>query len=144
MTTPAAAAARAASKAASRRGESGAHQAAAGPSAVPEPTSSTDRDPEEPMNVDAIKQILDLNAKGRTGISDAERVSIGKQIFQINIDNVMNICLVSQVFGAKFFNCDTARLATVNRIFAECMKIDAFDRAQPLKQPGAPSQPPSH
>ncbi len=60
MTTPAAAAARAASKAASRRGESGVHQVAAGPSAVPEPTTSTDRDSEEPMNVDAIKQILDL------------------------------------------------------------------------------------
>jgi maleylacetoacetate isomerase len=57
---------------------------------------------------------------------------------------IADICLVSQVFGAKLFNCDTARFATVNRIFAESMKIDAFDRAQPLKQPGAPGQPPSH
>jgi glutathione S-transferase len=57
---------------------------------------------------------------------------------------IADICLVSQAFGAKFFNCDTGRLATVNRIFAECMKIDAFDRAQPLKQPGAPRQLPSH
>ena len=51
-----------------------------------------------------------------------------------------DICLVGQVFGAKFFNCDLAGVPTVNRIFAECMKLDAFDRAQPLKQPGAPSQ----
>jgi hypothetical protein len=26
------------------------------------------------------------------------------------------------------------------RIFNECMKIDAFDRAAPLKQPGAPKE----
>jgi maleylacetoacetate isomerase len=51
-----------------------------------------------------------------------------------------DICLVGQVFGGKFFNCDLAGVPTVNRIFAECMKIEAFDRAQPLKQPGAPSQ----
>jgi len=27
------------------------------------------------------------------------------------------------------------------RIFGECMKIDAFDRAQPAKQPDAPKSP---
>jgi hypothetical protein len=27
------------------------------------------------------------------------------------------------------------------RIFGECMKIDAFDRSQPLKQPDAPQNP---
>jgi len=26
----------------------------------------------------------------------------------------------------------------VSRIFGECMKIDAFDSSQPLKQPDAP------
>jgi hypothetical protein len=26
------------------------------------------------------------------------------------------------------------------RIFGECMALDAFDRAQPLKQPGAPQK----
>jgi maleylacetoacetate isomerase len=51
-----------------------------------------------------------------------------------------DICLVGQVFGGKFFNCDLAGVPTVGRIFAECMKLEAFDRAQPLKQPGAPSQ----
>ncbi len=54
---------------------------------------------------------------------------------------IADICLASQMFGAKFFNCDSSGLPTVNRIFGECMKIDAFDRAQPFKQPGAPSQP---
>jgi maleylacetoacetate isomerase/maleylpyruvate isomerase len=54
------------------------------------------------------------------------------------------VCLASQVFGAKFFNVDTAGAPTVMRVFGECMKIDAFDRSQPLKQPDAPKTPPAH
>lgn len=55
---------------------------------------------------------------------------------------IADICLASQVFGAKFFNADTAGVPKVMRIFGECMKIDAFDRSQPLKQPDAPKNPP--
>jgi len=54
---------------------------------------------------------------------------------------IADICLASQVFGAKFFNVATAGVPTVMRIFGECMKIDAFDRSQPLKQPDAPKSP---
>ena len=54
---------------------------------------------------------------------------------------IADICLVSQVFGAKFFNVDTGGVPAVMRIFGECMKIDAFDRSQPLKQPDAPKSP---
>jgi len=54
---------------------------------------------------------------------------------------IADICLASQVFGAKFFNADTGGVPTVMRIFGECMKIDAFDRSQPLKQPDAPENP---
>jgi len=57
---------------------------------------------------------------------------------------IADICLASQVFGAKFFNVATAGVPTVMRIFGECMKIDAFDRSQPLKQPDAPKTPPTH
>jgi maleylacetoacetate isomerase len=50
-----------------------------------------------------------------------------------------DICLASQVIGATtYFNCDTTGVPTVMRVFAECMKIDAFDRSQPSKQPDAP------
>ena len=52
-----------------------------------------------------------------------------------------DICLASQVFGAKFFNVATSGVPTVMRIFDECMKIDAFDKSQPLKQPDAPKTP---
>ncbi len=56
-------------------------------------------------------------------------------------DNVTlaDICLASQTAGAKFFGVDTAPYPTVNRIAEACMKIDAFAKAHPLKQPGAPA-----
>jgi maleylacetoacetate isomerase len=61
-----------------------------------------------------------------------------------NAPTLADVCLASQVFGAKFFNVDTAGAPTVMRVFGECMKIDAFDRSQPLKQPDAPKTPPAH
>jgi len=60
MTTSGAAAGRPAAKAGSRRGDSGAHQAAGSAAAGPAERQMTDREPDDSMNVDAIKQILDL------------------------------------------------------------------------------------
>ena len=54
--------------------------------------------------------------------------------------SLADICVVTQVFGARFFNCDTAPVPTVMRIFNECMKLEAFDKSHPLKQPGAPKE----
>jgi maleylacetoacetate isomerase len=50
-----------------------------------------------------------------------------------------DICLASQAAGAKFFNVDTAPFPKFSRIVDELGKIDAFARAHPLKQPGAPA-----
>jgi maleylacetoacetate isomerase len=52
---------------------------------------------------------------------------------------VADICLASQVAGANFFKVDLAPYPTVARIAATCAKNDAFARAHPLKQPGAPA-----
>jgi len=52
-----------------------------------------------------------------------------------------DICLAGQVFAAGYFDAETTAMPTVMRIFDECMKIDAFDQAQPLKQPDAPKSP---
>jgi len=52
-----------------------------------------------------------------------------------------DICLASQVFAAGYFDAKTTSVPTVKRIFDECMKIDAFDRSQPTKQPDAPKNP---
>ena len=52
---------------------------------------------------------------------------------------IADICLASQAAGAKFFNVDTAPFPNFVRIAETCQKIDAFARAHPLKQPGAPA-----
>ena len=50
-----------------------------------------------------------------------------------------DICLVSHAVGAKLFEVDLAPYPTVTRIVDACLKEDAFARAHPLKQPGAPA-----
>jgi len=52
-----------------------------------------------------------------------------------------DICLAGQVLAAGYFDVATRSVPTVERIFAECMKIEAFERSQPLKQPDAPKKP---
>jgi hypothetical protein len=51
-----------------------------------------------------------------------------------------DICLAGQVIGATgYFKCDVSGVPTAMRIYEECMKIEAFVSAHPLKQPGAPT-----
>jgi maleylacetoacetate isomerase len=52
---------------------------------------------------------------------------------------IADICLAGQAVGAAYFKCDLAPFPTVKRIVDECDRIDAFSRAHPLKQPGAPA-----
>jgi len=46
-------------------------------------------------------------------------------------------CLVPQVFNARRYEADLAPYPQLMRIFDACMKLEAFDRAQPSKQPDA-------
>ncbi|HYR35411.1 MAG TPA: maleylacetoacetate isomerase [Burkholderiales bacterium] len=46
-------------------------------------------------------------------------------------------CLVPQIFNAKRYHSDLAPYPTTMRVFENCMKLDAFDRAQPSQQPDA-------
>jgi maleylacetoacetate isomerase len=41
------------------------------------------------------------------------------------------------VGSTAYFKCDMKPYPTVTRIADECLKLDAFSRAHPLKQPGA-------
>jgi maleylacetoacetate isomerase len=50
-----------------------------------------------------------------------------------------DICVASQAAGAKFFAVDTAPFTNFSRIANALSQIDAFARAHPLKQPGAPA-----
>jgi len=46
-------------------------------------------------------------------------------------------CLVPQIFNAERYHCELAPYPTTMRVFDACMKLEAFDRAQPSKQPDA-------
>ncbi len=52
---------------------------------------------------------------------------------------IADICLTSHAVGAKLFEIDLAPYPTVARIVETCLQADAFARAHPLKQPGAPA-----
>ena len=48
---------------------------------------------------------------------------------------LVDICIVPQVFNAERYECDLSAYPRLISIFAECMKLDAFDSAQPSRQP---------
>lgn len=55
-----------------------------------------------------------------------------------NSPTMADICLAGQAVGAiGYFKCDVSSVPTVMRIYHECMKLEAFSAAHPLKQPGA-------
>ena len=54
-----------------------------------------------------------------------------------NVPGFIDILLIPQVFNAQRFNCNLANFPTINDIFAECMKVEAFEKAQPSRQPEA-------
>jgi maleylpyruvate isomerase len=54
-----------------------------------------------------------------------------------DLPTMADCCLVPQVFNAKRYSADLGPYPTLMRIFDSCMKLEAFDRAQPSKQPDA-------
>jgi maleylacetoacetate isomerase len=54
-----------------------------------------------------------------------------------DLPTMADCCLVPQIFNAKRYNCDLAPYPATVRVFEQCMRLEAFDRAQPSKQPDA-------
>ena len=52
--------------------------------------------------------------------------------------SLADLCLMSQVMGARGFQVDVEPYPTINRISQTCLAIDAVARSLPLRQPGAP------
>ncbi len=78
----------------------------------------------------------------RLGFEGIERVlaSDGKTgtFCHGNQPTLADICLVPQVFNAQRYpSFDLKPYPAIMRIFAACMKLDAFERARPEKQPDA-------
>ena len=48
---------------------------------------------------------------------------------------LVDVCIVPQVFNAQRYECDLSPYPRLMGIFSECMKLDAFDIAQPSKEP---------
>jgi maleylacetoacetate isomerase len=51
--------------------------------------------------------------------------------------SLADCCLVPQIFNARRYDSDLAPYPRVMRAFDECMKLEAFARAQPSQQPDA-------
>ena len=52
--------------------------------------------------------------------------------------SLADICLAGQAIAATaYFKCDTSSVPAAMRIYEECMKLEAFSRPHPMKQPGA-------
>jgi len=50
-----------------------------------------------------------------------------------------DVVLVPQIYNARRWGMDLSEYPTLQRIEANCLKLDAFDRARPERQPDAPN-----
>jgi glutathione S-transferase len=48
-----------------------------------------------------------------------------------------DICLVPQIVNSENYQLDLTPYPTLRRIYANCMALDAFQRAHPSRQPDA-------
>ena len=68
---------------------------------------------------------------------EAELAGSSGQFCHGDSPGMADCCLAPQIFNAKRYSSDLAPYPTTMRVFENCMKLEAFDRAQPSKQPDA-------
>ncbi|MGQ0654594.1 MAG: maleylacetoacetate isomerase [Betaproteobacteria bacterium] len=69
--------------------------------------------------------------------AELKRASAGGTFLGGDAPGLFECCLVPQIFNAKRYQCELAPYPATLRIFDACMKLEAFDRAQPSRQPDA-------
>ena len=77
---------------------------------------------------------LEIGEKRLAGEAETGRFCHG------DTPTIADLCLMSQVMGARGHKVDTGHLPTITRIAEACLAMDAFARAAPLRQPGAPAR----
>jgi len=91
---------------------------------------------DEPSRLNWIRHwIVEANGALETHLREPEtgRYCQGDQI------TLADICVVSHVVGAQLFEVDLARWPKLRQITEDCLALDAFGKAHPLRQPGAPA-----
>ena len=84
-----------------------------------------------------------INAWYRHWIADglakleAELAAASGKFCHGDAPTMADCCLVPQIFNAKRYQSDLAPYPKTMRVFEACMQLEAFDRAQPSKQPDA-------
>jgi maleylacetoacetate isomerase/maleylpyruvate isomerase len=68
---------------------------------------------------------------------EADLGQTGSRFCHGDSPTLADCCLVPQIFNAQRYNSDLKPYPTTMRVFENCMKLEAFDRAQPSKQPDA-------
>ena len=71
------------------------------------------------------------------GLQKVEAEMSGSRFCHGDAPTMADCCLVPQIFNAKRYNSDLAPYPKTMRAFENCMKLEAFDRAQPSNQPDA-------
>jgi maleylacetoacetate isomerase len=71
------------------------------------------------------------------GLQKLEAELSGSKFCHGDAATMADCCLVPQIFNAKRYNSDLGPYPKTMRVFENCMKLEAFDRAQPAKQPDA-------
>lgn len=88
-----------------------------------------------------LKWVRHWFAKGTEAIEARLADGQSGQFAHGDLPSLADAALASHVAGARLFDCDLSQAPRLTATVERCMKLDAFAKAHPLAQPGAPSAP---
>ncbi|MGQ8367415.1 maleylacetoacetate isomerase [Glaciecola sp. 1036] len=74
--------------------------------------------------------------KGFTGLSKKLETRAGKFAYGFAV-TMVDVCIVPQVYNAIRFGVDLGQFPIINKVYNNCMALDAFQKAAPDNQPDA-------
>lgn len=75
--------------------------------------------------------------KGLTPIEKRLQTTAGQYCFGFDL-SIADVCLVPLVYNAKRLDVDLSRYPLIEKIYENCLKLEAVRMAEPLLQPDAP------